>query len=308
MTVALPFAHWLEARQQRARQAVERHLIEEACAELPAAARTDLSRLLEAMRYSLVGGGKHIRPVLTFAAAEAVDGRDDHPALDGAAAAVECIHAYSLIHDDLPAMDDDDLRRGRPSCHRQFDEATAILAGDALQSRAFQLLGQLPEVGDDLRVAALLTLSGAAGAQGMVGGQALDLAAVGRPISLAHLAAMHRLKTGALIRAAIRLGALIGGASPEQQLALDRYGEALGLCFQVQDDILDVVGDTTTLGKPARADQRSSKPTYPALLGLEGARHHAHTLLQTAVEAAATLGQPGQALQRLAHYVASREH
>lgn len=311
MNAGMPpsFSSWLQAHQQRARAALNVHLTSPATTmDLPSSVQPALERLTAAMRYGLASGGKHIRPVLTYAAAEAVAGHAHHPALDGAAAAVECIHAYSLIHDDLPAMDDDDLRRGQPSCHRQFDEATAILAGDALQARAFELLSTLPDVSDTTRLNMIQILSAAAGARGMVGGQAIDLDATNQGITLAHLAAMHRMKTGALIHAAVTLGALVAGALPAQREALDRYSDAIGLCFQVQDDILDVVGDTATLGKTAQADQALNKSTYPSLLGLTEAQRHATDLQQQALDALQVFGHRGECLRQLAIYIVAREY
>ena len=225
--------------------------------------------LAEAIRYSVLGGGgKRVRPAMVYAAGEAV-GIDDK-SLDAPACAVEMIHAYSLIHDDLPAMDDDDLRRGRPTCHRAFDEATAILAGDALQALAYEILTdehctQLPV---DARVAMLRLLTQASGAHGMAGGQAVDLASVGIELSLDQLEAMHRLKTGALIRASILLGAMCNPRTSAAQLdMLDKYACCIGLSYQIVDDILDVIGDTETLGKPQGSDMAQRKPTYPSVTG-----------------------------------------
>ena len=231
-------------------------------------------RLVAAMRYSVLGGGKRIRPLLVYGAGHALGA--DATRSDAAAAAVELIHAYSLIHDDLPAMDDDALRRGRPTCHIAFDEATAILAGDALQALAFELLA-----GDPLHAASpgasvtmLHRLGQACGAQGMAGGQALDLAAVGTRLSLEELERMHRCKTGALIRASVVLGALAAGCEDLSLLAaFDRYGDAVGLAFQIRDDILDVEGTTEVIGKARGADAAREKPTYPSILGLEQSRH-----------------------------------
>jgi len=267
-----------------------------------------LARLFDAMRYSLLNGGKRVRPLLVYAAAEASGGQGNAEVLDRIACAVEYIHAYSLVHDDLPAMDDDDLRRGNPTCHRAFDEATAILAGDGLQSRAFELLAQLPHTDADTRLALISALAAAAGPRGMVGGQAIDLAAVERRIDLPHLETMHRLKTGALIRAAVRMGALGAGASAAQLAALDRYAAAIGLSFQVQDDILDVTGDTTTLGKQQGADQARNKPTYPALLGLEQARAKAQALHEDALAALEAFGAGANRLRQLSAYIIERRH
>ena len=261
-------------------------------------------RLEAAMRHALLVGGKRLRPLLVYLAGRSLGASDE--ALDAPAAAVELIHAYSLVHDDLPAMDDDDLRRGQPTVHRAFDEATAILAGDALQSLAFEVLARAAHP----RLPALiLTLAVAAGRDGMVGGQALDLAAVGGHPDVEALATMRAHKTGALICAAVRMGALT--AVPEQDprvAALDRYAEALGLAFQIHDDVLDVIGDTQTLGKASGADAARDKPTYPALLGLEGARRRAQELTDEALAALAPLGEAGDPLARLARYMIERDH
>ncbi len=266
------------------------------------------SRLHEAMRYSVLGGGKRLRPTLVYAAGTALAARDD--ALDACACAVELIHVYSLVHDDLPAMDDDDLRRGKPTCHKAFDEATAVLVGDALQSLAFQIL-TVNHVGlsPANQVKAVATLAQAAGSRGMAGGQALDLAAVGRQLDLAELENMHIHKTGALIRASVLLGALCAPeADPAKVDALDSYAKCIGLAFQIQDDILDVVGATDTLGKTQGADAARGKPTYPSLLGLEGAREHAQDLLARADAALAPLGEDGEFLRNLAGYIVQRAH
>lgn len=273
----------------------------------PAPTAAHLERLFESMRYSLLNGGKRVRPLLVYAAAEAIAVSTVNTAtLDGIACAVEYIHAYSLVHDDLPAMDDDDLRRGNPTCHRQFDEATAILAGDALQARAFELLAELADLDANTRLQLITTLAAAAGPRGMVGGQAIDLAAVQRNIDLTHLETMHRLKTGALIRAAVRMGALAAGASALQLAALDRYAAAIGLSFQVQDDILDITSDTATLGKQQGADQARAKPTYPALLGLDTARAKAQALHTDALAALDAFGPSAQRLRELSAFIVER--
>lgn len=261
-------------------------------------------RLEAAMRHGLLVGGKRLRPVLVYAAGRALGAPDDD--LDAPAMALELIHAYSLVHDDLPAMDDDDLRRGQPTVHRAFDEATAILAGDALQALAFEVLAQVGHP----RLAALVTsLAMAAGRDGMVAGQALDLAAVGGHPDATALAAMHGHKTGALIRAAVRLGGLVAVEETDHRLAaLDAYAEAIGLAFQIHDDILDVTGDTLTLGKTSGADAARAKPTYPSLLGLEGARRRADALIETAVASLAPIGEPALPLAELARYMIERDH
>lgn len=269
---------------------------------------TPNSQLAEAMRYSLAGGGKRIRPLLLFASYRATAGQQEHPALETAACAIEAIHAYSLIHDDLPAMDDDSLRRGRPTCHLAFDEALAILAGDALQSLAFELLADSPGLTDATRVQLIRTLSRAAGMQGMVVGQAIDLAAVDTELNITRLEHMHRCKTGALIDASVAMGALIGGANSQQLDALGRYSRSLGLAFQVHDDILDVTADTETLGKQQGADIARNKPTYVSLLGLTAAQARAHELYEEALAAAAELTGDTEPLQRIAQYVIARRH
>lgn len=258
----------------------------------------------DAISYSVLGTGKRLRPVLVYLAGRAL-GADDR-ALDAPAAAVEMIHAYSLVHDDLPAMDDDDLRRGRPTVHRAFDEPLAILAGDALQTLAFEALASRPYP----RLGALVTtLAQAAGRDGMAAGQAIDLGAVGTPLDLAALQAMHQHKTGALIRAAVRLGALVAvDESDPRVAALDRFAAAIGLAFQIHDDVLDVTGDTLTLGKTSGADAQRDKPTYPALLGLDEARARARELLDEALAAIEPLGDAGQPLATLARFMIDRDH
>jgi geranylgeranyl pyrophosphate synthase len=270
--------------------------------------RAWLRRLFDAMEYSLLIGGKRVRPTLVYAAAHAVSDRATNETLDAIACAVEFIHTYSLVHDDLPAMDNDDLRRGSLTCHKKFDEATAILAGDGLQTRAFELLAELPGVDAGIRVQLIATLAAASGPRGMVGGQAIDLGAMQQKIDATHLETMHRLKTGALIRASARLGALAAGATAAQLDALDRYAAAIGLAFQVQDDILDITADTATLGKQQGADIARDKPTYPALLGLDGARAKAQALHGEAIGALASFGDAADPLRQLSRYVIERGH
>jgi len=258
----------------------------------------------DAIRYSVLGTGKRLRPVLVYLAGRALGAEDD--ALDAPAAAIEMIHAYSLVHDDLPAMDDDDLRRGRPTVHRAFDEPLAILAGDALQTLAFEALASRahPRLG-----ALITTLARAAGRDGMAAGQAIDLGAVGGAMDLAALQAMHQHKTGALIRAAVRLGALVAvDESDPRVAALDHYASAMGLAFQIHDDVLDVTGDTRTLGKTSGADARRDKPTYPALLGVAQAQARARDLLNDALDALEPLGEAGQPLAALARFMIDRDH
>ncbi|WED21206.1 (2E,6E)-farnesyl diphosphate synthase [Vibrio sp. JC009] len=264
--------------------------------------------LIQAMRYGLVLGGKRARPFLVYATGEMLGCRLED--LDTPASAIECIHAYSLIHDDLPAMDDDELRRGKPTCHIEFDEATAILTGDALQTLAFSILseGHLSSEGKSMRVKMIQFLAQASGAQGMCLGQALDLGAENRAVSLNELEIIHRNKTGALIKCAIRMGALSAGEKGAEILpALDKYADTVGLAFQVQDDILDIIGDTETLGKPQGSDQELHKSTYPALLGLEGARKKADDLLAQALHALDTIPYNTQSLEEFARYVVERK-
>jgi len=266
-------------------------------------------RLHEAMRYASLGGGKRLRAALVYFAGGLFGLRPAE--LAGPACAVELIHAYSLVHDDLPAMDDDDLRRGKPTLHRAYDEATAILAGDALQALAFQVLMRGPAGAADAatRLDMCERLAIAAGAAGMVGGQAMDLEAEGKQLDLAQLESLHVRKTGALIRCSVTLGALAAGSAGRDGLAaLDGYGQALGLAFQIQDDILDVSGNTAELGKHAGADQSRNKATYPALLGLSEASTHAIAMIDQALAALAPFGPEAEPLRALARYVVTRRH
>jgi farnesyl diphosphate synthase len=264
--------------------------------------------LHQAMRYAVLGGGKRLRPLLVYATADALGA--DGPELDALACAVELIHAYSLVHDDLPAMDNDALRRGRPTCHIAFGEAMAILAGDALQALAFELLASSPTAATKpARLVQLLgVLGGACGAGGMAGGQALDLGAVGCTLTLPELEHMHACKTGALIRASVRLGALAGDADSATQNALDAYASALGLAFQVRDDILDVEGDALVLGKTAGKDAAADKPTFPSIIGMPAARARLAELTANALQAIAPMGERGALLRQLATYSAHRQH
>ncbi|UPG84874.1 (2E,6E)-farnesyl diphosphate synthase [Luteibacter aegosomatis] len=264
--------------------------------------------LHRAMRYAVLGGGKRIRPLLVYAAGHAL-GIDD-ARLDAPACAVEIIHAYSLVHDDLPAMDDDALRRGRPTCHIVFGEAMAILAGDALQALAFEILAH-DEAGIDAhaRIAMLRALGAACGAEGMAGGQAFDLSAVGKRLTLGELERMHAYKTGALIRASVKLGALAAGCRDDDLLdRLDRYGHAVGLAFQVRDDILDIEGESSVIGKTAGKDAAADKPTFPSIIGLEASRARLADLVDDALDAIAPLGERGEWLAELARYSATRGH
>ncbi len=257
-----------------------------------------------AVKYALANSGKQIRPLLAIAANFAVSGSfgDSRPA-----AALELIHTYSLIHDDLPAMDDDDMRRGRPSLHKAFDEATAILVGDGLQARAFELIADAPDLSAEQKVRMIKVLAEAAGFAGMVGGQYIDIQATDSEMSLEDLKAMHEMKTGALIRASLALGGIAANASEEQLAALDTYGRHIGLAFQVVDDILDVEGDSATLGKTAGKDHEANKPTYVKLLGLDGAKDEAARLLQAALDALEDFGESADHLRELARYIVERD-
>ena len=291
----LAFPVWCEERQRRTEDVL--------AAVLPQSG-TVPSPLHDAMRYAVLGGGKRMRALLAYAAGE-LSGAD--PAdVDAPAAAVELVHAYSLVHDDLPCMDDDTLRRGKPTCHVAFGEATALLAGDALQAQAFGVLA-----GSGMRepAAACALLAMASGASGMAGGQAIDLSSVGVPLSLAQLESMHRRKTGALIGAAVRLGAMCGRPLDEAQVAaLDGFAGAAGLAFQVVDDILDVEGSAATLGKSAGKDAAQDKPTYVALLGLAAAKRHAFLLREEAAAALAPFAGAARRLAELADWIVLRTH
>jgi geranylgeranyl pyrophosphate synthase len=267
----------------------------------------DPTQLRAAMRYSLFNGGKRVRPILAYAAALAIKPEIDLTLIDPIAAALECLHSYSLVHDDLPAMDDDDLRRGKPTCHIAFTEATAILAGDGLQTLAFDLLTNtdLPAA---IQIKLIRQLAQGSGVEGMVLGQAIDLAAVDHQLDLAQLETMHRHKTGALIRASVAMGAISAGADDKQLAALDNYAAAIGLAFQVQDDILDVTGDTTTLGKQQGADIARNKPTYVSLLGLDAAKTKADELYRQALGALSGFDEGAAPLRQLASYIVQRSN
>jgi geranylgeranyl pyrophosphate synthase len=265
-------------------------------------------RLLGAMRYSVLGGGKRVRPLLVYASGELVGAAE--PALDAIAASVELIHAYSLVHDDLPAMDDDDLRRGRPTTHIEFDEATAILAGDALQALAFEVLAGDGAFGADTQaqVRAVAWLARAAGPAGMVGGQTLDMAAEGQQLDERGLERIHRGKTGALIRASIMMPSELGLLTAEQRASLDVFASDIGLVFQIRDDLLEVEQDTTTLGKSAGSDAGNDKSTYPSTLGVEGARRRANETHARAVDALKTLGPRADGLLWLSEFILNRSY
>ncbi len=290
--------------QKRCQQRVDGCLETLFVAPLP-----QLERLYQAMRYSVMNGGKRVRPLLVYAACEALNG--DKASADGAACAVELIHAYSLVHDDLPAMDDDDLRRGQPTTHKAFDEACAILAGDGLQSLAFEAMAEAERNPQDaaLRLRMFAVLARAAGPAGMVGGQAIDLGSVGLKLDRDALELMHRHKTGALIEASVQLGALASGRADADNLAsLSQYARAIGLAFQVQDDILDVESDTATLGKHQGADIARDKPTYPALLGMEAAKAYALELRDQALHALRPFDTAAEPLRELARYIVERRN
>lgn len=264
-------------------------------------------RLHEAMRYAVLGSGKRVRPSIVYAVAEALEVPQQR--VDAGAAAVELIHAYSLIHDDLPAMDDDDLRRGRPSCHKAFDEATAVLAGDALQTLAFGVLAQEPMDGvdDGARVAMVAALSRAAGSIGMAGGQALDLESEGLELDLVMLENIHIHKTGALIRASAQLAALAcPGLAEGKADALDHYAKCIGLAFQIQDDLLDVEGETSVIGKQSGADIAHEKATYPSLMGLAPAHEAANDLIDDALSSLGDFGTSADPLRWIASYIVNR--
>ncbi|MEI8235851.1 MAG: (2E,6E)-farnesyl diphosphate synthase [Methylococcaceae bacterium] len=267
------------------------------------------NKLHQAMRYSVLNGGKRMRPMLTYATGSVLGISPD--ALDAVACAVECIHVYSLIHDDLPAMDDDDLRRGKPTCHVAFDEATAILAGDGLQTLAFELLAHDAsiQVSAQNRLQMITSLARASGSLGMVGGQAIDLESVGRMLTLPELENMHIHKTGALIRASVILATLAKeGVDEEAVKRLDNFAKCIGLSFQVKDDILDEESDTATLGKTQGKDKDNNKPTYPALLGLSGAKEKAQELHEKAIENLAYFGVQADLLRNLSLYIIQRDH
>lgn len=264
-------------------------------------------RLHEAMRYATLSGGKRVRAAMVYAVGLALGTRE--AVLDAPACAVELIHTYSLVHDDMPCMDNDELRRGLPACHKAYDEGTALLVGDALQTLAFEILATDSDldVSAARRLRMIETLARAAGTRGMVGGQAMDLAAVGTSLTLLELEDMHRRKTGALIRAAVALGALASACEDEALMrALDDYGRAIGLAFQIADDILDVEGDVRTLGKAPGADAARGKPTYPAVLGLERARVQVREWREVALESLTPLGDNGRVLAEIADFIVAR--
>lgn len=294
-----PLAEYLVAVQNRVERALAIRLADEN--KLP-------KKLHQAMRYAVLGGGKRMRPMLTYCSGKAL--RLSEEQLDAPACAVELIHVYSLIHDDLPAMDNDDLRRGKATCHIAFDEATAILTGDALQALAFEILANDSTIKADAksRLKMITALSKASGSQGMVGGQAIDLESVGAVLSMSELENMHRHKTSALIRTSVNMAILTQpDFNPIKAKQLDYYAKCIGLSFQVQDDILDVESDTTTLGKTQGKDEDNDKPTYPALLGLAGAKQKAQELHQLALESLDSFGLEAQLLRDLSLYIIQRD-
>jgi len=294
MTTIFQFQEWLTNHSERAERALD---------GLLDSVQTTPNRLHEAMRYAAQGGGKRIRPLLVYAAGSLGDAKAQ--ALDAAAVAIECIHAYSLVHDDLPCMDDDDLRRGRPTVHKAFDEATALLVGDALQTRAFEILANAQcEV--DVRLLMISSLAAASGSRGMAGGQAIDLESVGKKLDLAGLKQMHAMKTGALLSCAVELGGIAAHLNPTQMAQLQKYSTALGLAFQIVDDVLDATADSQTLGKTAGKDAAANKPTYVTLMGLDYAQQQAKDLQETAIASLADFGSKADALKDLALLVVNR--
>lgn len=291
---------YLEEKRGTVEAALERWMLRE---------QGPLAEHIRAMRYSLLAGGKRVRPALCLAAAEAVSGDWQRPL--PIACALECIHTYSLIHDDLPAMDNDDLRRGRPTSHKMFGEAEAILAGDGLLTFAFELMSD-PAMVRDIPAANLLriihVIAKAAGPEGMVGGQALDIAAEGKQIDFEGLRLIHRCKTGALITASVQAGAIVAGATDEQYAALTEYGGYIGLAFQIVDDLLNVEGTAEELGKAAGSDEKLNKATYPAFFGTEGTREKALQAAESAKNAINPLGQSADALRSLADYIVTRKN
>jgi len=294
MTSVFQFQEWLSSRSER---------IEIALGGLLDSANTTPKRLHEAMRYAAQGGGKRIRPLLVYASGSLGDAQVE--VLDAAAVAIECMHAYSLVHDDLPCMDDDDLRRGRPTVHKAYDEATALLVGDALQTRAFEVLANT-KCDADIRLRMISALAAASGSRGMAGGQAIDLESVGKKLDLAGLKQMHAMKTGALLSCAVELGGIASHLSSAQMVHLQNYSVALGLAFQIVDDVLDATADSQTLGKTAGKDAAANKPTYVTLMGLDYAQQQAKELQEAAIASLDIFGAKADALKDLALLVVNR--
>ena len=296
MSAAFQFQEWITSHSERTELALDRLLD---------SAQTIPHRLHEAMRYAAQGGGKRIRPLLVYAAGQLGDDIEGGESLDAAAVAIECIHAYSLVHDDLPCMDDDDLRRGRPTVHKAFDEATALLVGDALQTRAFEIVANAN--GDtQVRLNMISALAAASGSRGMAGGQAIDLESVGKKLDLNGLKQMHAMKTGALLSCAVELGGIAAHLNPAQMVHLGNYSKSLGLAFQIVDDVLDATADSQTLGKTAGKDAAANKPTYVTLMGLDYAQKQAKELQETAIASLDSFGASAQALKDLALLVVNR--
>ena len=295
------FADYLAACRRRIDQCLESGLLQ---GDVQPA---NLQDLFEACHYGVANGGKRVRPLLVYAAANACGYPAPDASLDYLALAAELVHSYSLVHDDLPAMDDDDLRRGKPSLHRAYDEATAVLVGDGLQARAFELIADAPGLSASQRVKMVRAFARAAGPAGMVGGQYVDIQATDTYMALEQLQAMHRLKTGELIRASLALGAIAADASSAQESALELYGSHIGLAFQVVDDILDVAGDQEAIGKTSGKDAQANKPTYVKLLGMDGARAEATRLLEAALATLQDFGESADRLRDLARYIVQRD-
>ena len=298
MSMTYQFQEWVNSHSERTELALDRLL--DSAQSIP-------RRLHEAMRYAAQGGGKRIRPLLVYAAGQLGDQMDEVRAesLDGAAVAIECIHAYSLVHDDLPCMDDDDLRRGRPTVHKAYDEATALLVGDALQTRAFEILANL-NCDAQVRLKMIAALAAASGSRGMAGGQAIDLDSVGKTLDLSGLKQMHAMKTGALLSCAVELGGIAAHLDSGQMAQLASYSKALGLAFQIVDDVLDATADSQTLGKTAGKDAAANKPTYVTLMGLDYAQKQAKELQEAAITSLDRFGEKAQALKDLALLVVNR--
>jgi len=294
MKPVFEFQEWLSNHSERAEAALD---------SLLDSAQTTPNRLHKAMRYAAQGGGKRIRPLLVYAAGSLGDAKAQ--TLDAAAVAIECIHAYSLVHDDLPCMDDDDLRRGRPTVHKAFDEATALLVGDALQTRAFEVLANV-ECEADVRLRMISALAAASGSRGMAGGQAIDLESVGKKLDLLGLKQMHAMKTGALLSCAVELGGIAAHLNGSQLAQLHQYATSLGLAFQIVDDVLDATADSQTLGKTAGKDAASNKPTYVTLMGLDYAQQQAKELQASAIASLEDFGSKADALKDLALLVVNR--
>jgi len=298
MHTAFQFQEWVGSQSKRTELALDR---------LVDSTQTIPHRLHEAMRYAAQGGGKRIRPLLVYAAGQLGNQLDlaQTESLDAAAVAIECIHAYSLVHDDLPCMDDDDLRRGRPTVHKAFDEATALLVGDALQTRAFEILANA-NCDAQIKIKMIAALAAASGSRGMAGGQAIDLESVGKKLDLPGLKQMHAMKTGALLSCAVELGGICAYLSTAQMAHLANYAKALGLAFQIVDDVLDATTDSQTLGKTAGKDAAANKPTYVTLMGLDYAQKEAKELQEVAIASLDSFGTSAQALKDLALLVVNR--